>query len=207
MIPEILGFERVWPYLAAALLGGYLAGAVPFGLLISRVFGLGDVRRIGSGNIGATNVLRTGNRIAAAITVLLDAAKGLLPTLLASEWGPLTAALAAAGAVVGHCLPIWLRFRGGKGVATAVGALLILNWTVALLALAIWLAVVLTTRFVSLASLVACLAAPVLMAVYQEWDMLPATVLMAGLVVARHAANIRRLLRGEEPRIRLRRGS
>ncbi len=202
MIPDILGWERALPYLVAAFVGGYAVGSIPFGLYVTRMFGLGDVREIGSGNIGATNVLRTGNKVAAAATLVLDLLKGLLPTLLAAEWGPLASAAAGAGAGIGHCLPIWLRFRGGKGVATSFGVLIGWNWASAALAVLVWLILLLLFRYVSLASIVGALAAPVALAYYEEWDFMPAALVITVLVIARHTPNIRRLFLGSESKLR-----
>jgi glycerol-3-phosphate acyltransferase PlsY len=132
-MPDPINLTASAPYFLAAFLFGYLLGSIPFGLLLTRMAGLGDVRSIGSGNIGATNVLRTGRKDIAAATLVLDAGKGLAAVLLAGFFGPGTAALAAIGALVGHCYPIWLRFKGGKGVATLVGVLIALSWPHALL--------------------------------------------------------------------------
>ena len=200
-MPTPLGnFSYTWPFLAAAL-AGYLLGSIPFGLLLTRLAGLGDIRRIGSGNIGATNVLRTGHKVLAALTLLLDGGKGAAAVLLAGRMGPDMAVLAGAGAVVGHLLPVWLRFRGGKGVATGLGVLLAAAWPAGLAACATWLAVALLFRYSSLAALLAFLLAPL-----YAWQLAdPQQAQLAGfvalLVWLRHIANIRRLLRGEEPKI------
>ena len=184
-----------------AAIVGYLLGSIPFGLLLTRLAGHGDIRRIGSGNIGATNVLRTGSKPLAALTLACDLGKGLAAVLIAARWGP-DPALAAAGAVVlGHMFPVWLRFRGGKGVATALGVLLALAWPVAAIAFAIWLAMLAIFHYSSLAALVATLAAVALAAF-----LTPAATayLIAGialLVILRHHDNIRRLLAGSESRI------
>lgn len=184
-----------------AALAGYLAGSVPFGLLLTRLAGLGDIRRVGSGNIGATNVLRTGHKGLAALTLLLDAAKGAAVVLLMARWGEPFALIAALFAVIGHDFPLWLRFRGGKGVATTLGVLAALAWPVGLLASAVWLAVAVLFRYSSLAALAAFAVSPLLML---WWAGMPAAIvalLLAFLGIARHHANIRRLWRGEEPRI------
>lgn len=190
--------------LAAAV--GYLLGSVPWGLLLTRAARLGDIRQVGSGNIGATNVLRTGNKKLAAATLALDLAKGLAAVLIGALWGPI-AALAAAGAVViGHMFPVWLGFRGGKGVATALGVLLALAWPVALAAAAIWLAVATLSRYSSLAALTGAIAAAALAAA----SLGPARAgIIAGialLVIVRHHDNIRRLVAGTESRISFRKG-
>jgi glycerol-3-phosphate acyltransferase PlsY len=181
---------------------GYLLGSIPFGLLLTRAAGGGDIRKIGSGNIGATNVLRTGRRGLAAATLLLDAGKGAAAVLLARAYGGPEAALwAGFGAVLGHTLPVWLSFRGGKGVATGYGVLIAAAWPVGLLAGAIWLAMAALTRRSSARALTSFAAAPVLALLLAD----PATALMAlamaVLIFARHHENIRRLLDGTEPRI------
>jgi glycerol-3-phosphate acyltransferase PlsY len=188
--------------LALAAFLGYLAGSIPFGVLIARAFGLGDLRRIGSGNIGATNVLRTGNRTAAALTLILDAAKGGLPALAARVLaGEDAAQVAGVAAFLGHLYPVWLGFRGGKGVATFLGTLLALAPAVGFAACATWLAVAALTRYSSLSALVAAALAPVFAAILGAPGTSLAAILMAALVFARHDANIRRLLKGEEPKI------
>ncbi|MBV9862064.1 MAG: glycerol-3-phosphate 1-O-acyltransferase PlsY [Alphaproteobacteria bacterium] len=190
---------------AAAI--GYLLGSIPFGLVLTRLAGLGDIRQIGSGNIGATNVLRTGNKLLAALTLAFDLAKGIAAVLIAAAWWGPNAALAAAGAVVlGHMFPVWLGFRGGKGAATGLGVLLALAWPVAAIAFAIWLAMLAVFHYSSLAALVATLAAVALAAF-----LTPAATayLIAGvalLVIARHHENIRRLIAGTESRVSLKKG-
>jgi glycerol-3-phosphate acyltransferase PlsY len=182
---------------------GYLLGSVPFGLLLTRAAGLGDIRRIGSGNIGATNVLRTGHKGLAGATLLLDAAKGAaavnLGLLAASDAGVFVAGLAA---VLGHMFPVWLGWRGGKGVATGFGVLIAASPVVGLAAGVVWLAVAFTTRFSSAGALAAFAVAPVLAAGLHQpvWIILLA-VSVALLVWLRHRANISRLLNGTEPRI------
>ena len=191
--------------LAAAAIG-YLLGSVPFGLLVTRLAGLGDIRRIGSGNIGATNVLRTGSKGAAALTLLFDLAKGSAAVAIGQAWGE-HAALAAAGCVViGHAFPVWLGFRGGKAVATALGVLIALAWPVALGAGLVWLATALLLRYSSLAALVGAVTAAVLAPFFADG---PTAVLIAGialLIILRHHANIRRLIAGTESRISLTKG-
>jgi glycerol-3-phosphate acyltransferase PlsY len=190
------------PYFAAAFVFGYLLGAIPFGLLLTRIAGLGDIRSIGSGNIGATNVLRTGNKALAAATLLLDGGKGAVAVLLAGMYGPDTAALAALGAVLGHMFPVWLRFKGGKAVATALGIWLALAWPISVAACAIWLLVAALFRYSSLAGLVALAATPLLAWFWlTDPNLTGLAVVVALLVFARHHANIRRLLAGNEPKI------
>ena len=183
-----------------AVLLGYAFGSIPFGLLLTRMAGLGDVRAIGSGNIGATNVLRTGNKWLAAGTLLLDLAKGLVPVLLAWQWFPDWVGLTAIAAVIGHCFPVWLRFRGGKGVATNAGVSFGLGWPIGLAYALVWLAVLAVFRISSLAGMSAVIAAAI-----AAWAVLPQfgieTTLIALLIVFLHRENIRRLLAGTEPRI------
>lgn len=188
--------------LLAALGGGYLVGSIPFGLLLTRAFGLGDIRRIGSGNIGATNVLRTGNQTLAAAVLLLDTAKGVAAVLLAARFlGWPLASPAGVAAVVGHCFPVWLAFRGGKGVATGFGMVLALAWPAGLGTVAVWLLGALATRISSAGALLACAAAPILVWVVAGPRPALATAAAVALIFARHDANIRRLLAGTEPRI------
>jgi len=200
MIHPLGDFAYVWPYYAAALVA-YLLGSIPFGLVLTRLAGLGDVRQIGSGSIGATNVLRTGNKTLAALTVLLDGGKGALAVLIAHTFGPDFAVIAGGAAVIGHLFPVWLRFRGGKGVATALGVWLAIAWPVGVAACATWLAVAALTRYSSLASLVAVVAAPVYAHFLADAQRMQLGLLLAILVVLRHHANIRRLLSGREPKI------
>ena len=185
-----------------ALLGGYLLGTVPFGLLLTRAAGLGDIRNVGSGNIGATNVLRTGRKGLAATTLGLDGGKGAVAVLLAGALaGPEAALWAGAGAVLGHLFPVWLGFRGGKGVATGLGVLLAAAWPVGAVACAVWLAVAKLARFSSLAALTAFASAPLAAALLAGPGLVKLSLAIAVLVFVRHHANIRRLLAGTEPRI------
>ena len=184
------------------LVMGYALGSIPFGVLISAAFGLGNLRKIGSGNIGATNVLRTGNKLAAFLTLLLDGGKGAVAVLLAARFAPdipMAAHLAAAGAFVGHCYPIWLRLKGGKGVATFLGILLALDVMVGLAACSIWLIVAFALRISSLSALVAAAAAPMLLWIMGQPTLIPAG--LAALVFWRHHSNITRLIAGTEPKI------
>lgn len=187
---------------AISLVFGYILGSIPFGLLLTKAAGLGDIRAVGSGNIGATNVLRTGKRGLAAATLLLDAAKGAVAVLIAAALGgPVAGLWAGLGAVLGHLFPVWLGFRGGKGVATALGVLLAAAWPVGLIACAAWLAVAAALRISSAASLIAlAVAVPVAWALAGP-AMAMLALAIALLVFVRHAANIRRLLDGTEPRI------
>jgi len=181
---------------------GYLLGSIPSGMILARALGLGNLREIGSGNIGATNVLRTGSKKAAAMTLLLDGAKGAVAVLLAA-WiaGPDSAQLAGLAAFLGHCFPVWLSFRGGKGVATFLGLMLALAWPVGLLCCAAWLATAALSRISSLSALVAASTAPIWMLLLGYWSVLVLGVLLAALIVWRHAANIARLRAGTEPKI------
>lgn len=185
-----------------AVLLGYLCGSVPFGLFLTRAAGLGDIRNIGSGNIGATNVLRTGNRWLAAATLVLDAAKAALPVLFARYyWGEDAAMLAAIGAFLGHCFPVWLGFKGGKGVAVMIGSLLALSWPVGLIFCAVWLFIALTQKMSSLAALTAAATAPIFAyVVVNEWLAATAAA-MALLLFFQHRSNIVRLMRNTEPKI------
>jgi glycerol-3-phosphate acyltransferase PlsY len=186
----------------ASLLLGYFLGSIPFGLILTRLAGLGDIRRIGSGNIGATNVLRTGNKGLAAATVLLDGGKGAAAVLLAAWYSGHDALFwAGTGAVLGHAFPVWLGFRGGKAVATAYGVLIAAAWPVGLCAGAVWLAAAALGRIASLAGLVSFALAPVLAAVLADAVVVKLALVIAVLVFARHHSNIRRLVAGTEPRI------
>lgn len=205
-MPDPLGgLAYTWPLFAAALCA-YLLGSIPFGLILTRMAGLGDIRAMGSGNIGATNVLRTGRKGIAAATLLLDAGKGALAVLIASRFGPDMAVIAGAAAVVGHVFPVWLRFRGGKGVATAFGVLLALCWQAGLAALATWLLVAGVFRYSSLAAVIAVAATPAYAWIWGDPQRAQITAALAVLVIVRHWSNIRRIWRGEEPRIGRSRG-
>lgn len=186
---------------AVALLGAYLIGSIPFGLLLTRWMGLGDIRAIGSGNIGATNVLRTGRKGLAAATLLLDALKGVA-AVLAMRWvAPEQDLVAGTAAVMGHTLPVWLGFRGGKGVATGLGVSLAAMWPVGLACCAVWLVAARVTRISSAGALAAVAAAPPLAMLLSGAEHALMALLVGVLIAWRHEANIRRLLAGTEPRI------
>ncbi|MCF8466710.1 MAG: glycerol-3-phosphate 1-O-acyltransferase PlsY [Sneathiella sp.] len=212
-MPDPLGdISYTWPFYAAAV-AGYLIGSIPFGLVLTKMAGLGDVRKIGSGNIGATNVLRTGNKGLALATLLLDGGKGAIVVILANIY--LTqdyAVLAGGGAFLGHLFPIWLKFKGGKGMATFIGVMLAISWPAGLGVALTWLLVAVIFRYSSLAALVSAALAPVY--IYALMKLSPLgdiyfgdvqriefAAFMAILIFIRHHQNIRRLLKGEEPRI------
>ncbi|MBX6320572.1 MAG: glycerol-3-phosphate 1-O-acyltransferase PlsY [Rhodospirillaceae bacterium] len=200
-MPQVLGgFAYTWPYYAAALLG-YFLGSVPFGLVLTRAAGLGDIRRMGSGNIGTTNVLRTGSKALAAATLLLDGGKGAAAVLIAARWGPDMAVFAGGGAILGHVFPVWLLFRGGKGVATTLGVLLALSWPTGLVAIGVWLLLAALLRYSSLAALGAVVAAPVYAWFLVDRQLGQFAALVAVVVWLRHYENIWRLIKGTEPRI------
>jgi acyl phosphate:glycerol-3-phosphate acyltransferase len=198
---DMTSWQAALPSLLAALCLGYLLGSIPFGLLLTRMAGLGDVRKIGSGNIGATNVLRTGNKGLAALTLLLDALKGTAAVLLAGLYGPELAAAAGLGAFLGHLYPVWLGFKGGKGVATYLGVLLGLAWPGALVFAVAWLAVAFITRYSSLAALVAAVCVPLSLYLLDFTQPALLFVALSLLVFFKHRANIARLLQGTESRI------
>ena len=201
-MPDPISWEFSGPYLAAALIGGYLLGALPFGLLLTRIAGLGDIRAIGSGNIGATNVLRTGHKGLAAATLLLDAGKGAAAILVAGTWGPDMAIMAGYGAVLGHLFPVWLRFKGGKGVATILGVLLAVAWPVGVACCLTWLLVAAAFRYSSLAALIALAAGPAFAwFLLGDLQLVQMAAILAALAWWRHLDNIRRLLKGEESKI------
>lgn len=193
--------EILWFAPAAALLIGYLLGSIPFGVLLARVGGAGDLRQIGSGNIGATNVLRTGRKGLAAATLLLDAAKGAAAVLIVAAVWPGNEALAAAGAFLGHCYPVWLKLRGGKGVATMLGVALALSWPIGLAYAVIWLCMLALLRVSSLAGMTAALSAPVAAALTNRFDLVLLLLSLALILIWKHGENIERLLAGTEPRI------
>jgi glycerol-3-phosphate acyltransferase PlsY len=180
---------------------GYLLGSIPFGLLLTRWTGKGDIRDIGSGNIGATNVLRTGSKGLAAATLLLDGAKGAAAVLVAQRFWPDAMNFAAAGALIGHLYPVWLRFKGGKGVATMLGILIPLFWQAAAVYAILWVGLLIALRISSVAGMTAAASAPVTAAIFNRQTLFPMLLGFAMLVIWKHRENIRRLARGEEPRV------
>lgn len=209
MLPDFLRFwgaspalEAQWPWLLGVLVIAYLLGSVPFGMVIAKVMGLGNLRDIGSGNIGATNVLRTGSKKAAFATLVLDAGKGAVAVLIARAWlGEDAAQVAALGAFLGHLFPIYLMFKGGKGVAVFLGIMLALNFWAGLAACATWLVVALVFRMSSLSALIASAATPFWLYAFGMPAAVWLGVVLAILVWVRHLANIERLLKGTEPKI------
>jgi len=200
-MPDPISWSFSWPYYVAGLVFGYLLGSIPFGLLITRFGGAGDIRAIGSGNIGATNVLRTGRKELAAATLLGDMLKGTCAVLIAAQWGPSTAICAGLGAFLGHLFPVWLGFRGGKGVATYIGVLAGLHWPAALAFAGVWLGIAALLRFSSAAALAASIVTPATllwMGMREEAELF---ALLTLLLWVMHRANIGRLLNRTEPRI------
>ena len=198
-MPDIISTYQM---LALAALGGYLLGSIPFGMVIARLMGLGNLRDIGSGNIGATNVLRTGNKGAAALTLLFDAGKGAAAVLIARVLiGEDAAQVAGLAAFLGHLFPIWLRFKGGKGVATFIGLLLALSWPIGLATCATWLFFAVVMRISSLAALAAAGLSPLWMLLMGRGDLLVLAAILTILIYIRHAANISRIRAGTEPKI------
>ncbi|MET1028353.1 MAG: glycerol-3-phosphate 1-O-acyltransferase PlsY [Dongiaceae bacterium] len=199
------------------LVGGYLLGSIPFGLILTRFAGFGDIRQIGSGNIGATNVLRTGNKALALATLLLDGGKGAAAVLIARALSPILlpgvdvvtttlpvadlGVLAGGAAIVGHLFPVWLKFKGGKGVATGLGTLLAINWPIGVAACLTWVIAAVIFRFSSLSALLAFALSPLYAYLFGDWPQILLATLAAILVWLRHHENIRRLLNGTEPRI------
>lgn len=199
MIPDIVSSPAT---LGLAAVLGYLLGSIPFGIVIVNLFGLGNLREIGSGNIGATNVLRTGNKTAALLTLILDSGKGAAAVLIAKAIAPEdTIQMAALCAFLGHCFPVWLRFKGGKGVATFLGTLLALYFPLGLAACGTWLIMALIFRISSLSALIAAAASPIWAWALGEAQMSLLCALLAVMIFIRHHANISRLLKGEEPKI------
>lgn len=187
---------------ALSAIGGYLLGSIPFGLVLTQLAGLGDIRDIGSGNIGATNVLRTGRKDLAVSTLVLDAGKaGIAAAIFGALFGPVAGLIAGGFAFAGHCFPVWLSFKGGKGVATFVGTMLVVYWPVGLIVIATWLAMAAIFRISSLSALIAALAAPIAAYALGRPDVAIMSGLLAALIYWLHRANIQRILKGEEPRI------
>ena len=186
----------------AACAFGYLAGSIPFGILISKVLGLGDLRKVGSGNIGATNVLRTGNKLAAFLTLLFDFSKGLCAVLIARQFlGEDAVQVSAASALMGHCFPIWLRFSGGKGVATFLGATIALSFIIGIICCFVWLFVAVVRKMSSLASLTSSASAPIAAIFLNHPNTILLLVLLMSIVFFRHKQNIDRIIKGVEPKI------
>ena len=199
----LVHWNTAWPYLLATFIVSYLLGSIPFGLIFTRLSGAGDIRKIGSGNIGATNVLRTGKRWAAAATLLFDAGKALLAVTLAELWFGLDVfpAIAGFGAFVGHLYPVWLNFKGGKGVACFIGVALALDWLVGLVTCLTWLGTARLFRISSLAALVMAVMTPVYFILTGEYLFAVLTAVLAALIFYSHRENLQRLRRGAEPKI------
>jgi glycerol-3-phosphate acyltransferase PlsY len=201
-MPEADHMSHAQHALPTLLLLGYLLGSIPFGLLLTKLAGLGDIRAIGSGNIGATNVLRTGRKGLAAATLVLDALKGTAAVLVGQYYGGETGALAAGFAsYIGHCFPIWLKLKGGKGVATFLGVLLGLHWPTMVLTAFIWLATAAITRYSSLSALIGSLAAPIILLLFGMYNVAAVAALITLIIWVRHHTNITRLLTGQETKI------
>ena len=201
----LLRWESAETYylLGTTFVAAYLIGSIPFGMIFAWMAGAGDVRKLGSGNIGATNVLRTGNKIAAGATLLFDAAKGLVAVMLAQQYLSLAPfmAVAALGAFIGHLFPVWLAFRGGKGVATFIGIAYALDWEVALVTSVSWIVVARATRYSSVAALISAVLTPVYFGIFGETMWSALTAILALMIVYAHRANIMRLVKGTEPGI------
>jgi glycerol-3-phosphate acyltransferase PlsY len=200
-MPEPLGsFDYTWPFYLAAFLG-YLIGSIPFGWLLVKLSGQGDIRNVGSGNIGATNVLRTGKKGLAVATLIFDGGKGALAIILAMDYGPDITVLVAGSSIIGHCFPVWLKFKGGKGVATGLGILLALSPLLGLGAMFTWLIFAVLFRYSSLAALAAFLFSIVLAFFIIDQQHAELAGFMAILIILRHHQNIRRLIKGQESKI------
>jgi acyl phosphate:glycerol-3-phosphate acyltransferase len=204
-MPESDHWSAVIPFMLGlcflSFVVGYLLGSIPFGLILTKLSGRGDVRAIGSGNIGATNVLRTGSKWLAALTLLCDALKGTIAVWIGWHFGPYAAMAAGLGAFLGHLFPVWLGFRGGKGVATYIGVALGLYWPAAVAFCIVWLMVATATRYSSLAALIASATTVGALVIVQRWPLAVLFCLLTALLYIRHAANISRLMKGEETRI------
>ncbi|QCB41414.1 glycerol-3-phosphate 1-O-acyltransferase PlsY [Sphingomonas sp. PAMC26645] len=193
--------EILWVAPTLSLVLSYLLGSIPFGVILTRLGGAGDLRTIGSGNIGATNVLRTGRKGLAAATLLLDMAKGAVAVLLVAHLFPGNALLAAAGAFIGHCYPVWLKFKGGKGVATLMGIVVALYWPLGLVYAVVWLGLLAGLRISSVAGMAAALSAPFAAALFGRFDLVLLLLALALIVLWKHRENVDRLFSGTEPRI------
>jgi glycerol-3-phosphate acyltransferase PlsY len=193
--------EILWVAPTLSLVLSYLLGSIPFGVILTRLGGAGDLRTIGSGNIGATNVLRTGRKGLAAATLLLDMAKGAVAVLLVTHLFPGNALLAAAGAFIGHCYPVWLKFKGGKGVATLMGIVVALHWPLGLVYAVVWLGLLAGLRISSVAGMAAALSAPFAAALFGRFDLVLLLLALALIVLWKHRENVERLFSGTEPRI------
>ena len=199
LLPEFTSKPEV---LIAACAFGYLAGSIPFGILISKILGLGDLRKVGSGNIGATNVLRTGNKLAAFLTLFFDFSKGICAVLIVRQYlGEDAVQISAFSALAGHCFPIWLKFRGGKGVATFLGATIALSFIIGIICCFVWLFVAVVRKMSSLASLTSSASAPIAAIFLNQPNAIILLVLMVGIVFFRHKQNIDRIIKGVEPKI------
>lgn len=191
----------IWPNIISALFLGYLLGSIPFGLLLTKAAGGGDIRDIGSGNIGATNVLRTGRKGLAALTLLLDLLKGLAAVWLAQRYLPGAMSFAAAGAFFGHLYPVWLKFKGGKGVATYAGILFGLFWEIGAAYAITWVGALLIFRISSVSGLLAALMAPIAAAYFRQFELVPLLSVCTGIIFWKHHANIKNIINGTEPKI------
>ena len=200
-MPDPINWSLALPYYSVAILFGYLLGSIPFGLILSKLFGYGDIRNIGSGNIGATNALRTGSKLLAALTLIGDALKGTFAVWIASQWGPDITVIAALGAFLGHLYPVWLKFSGGKGAATFLGILFVLNWVVALIYIGVWVLTGSLSRFSSLASMFATLSSVAACYYFEEYQFAQVLAVMTILLWIKHYSNIKRLLTGTENKI------
>lgn len=200
-MPDPISWSQALPYFALAAFGAYLCGSIPFGLLLTRAAGMGDIRSIGSGNIGATNVLRTGNKGLAAATLLLDAIKALIPVMVGRQFGPDIMVIAGAFAFIGHLFPVWLKFKGGKGVACFFGILFGISWPIGLMAGGTWLMTSAITRYSSMGALVAAILAPGYFWFAQQFQFAELAGFLAIFVILRHRENIERLMTGKESKI------
>ncbi|HEY9579013.1 MAG TPA: glycerol-3-phosphate 1-O-acyltransferase PlsY [Rhizorhapis sp.] len=193
--------EILWLPPVAALLLGYLLGSIPFGLLLAKAAGVGDLRKIGSGNIGATNVLRTGKKGTAAATLLFDIGKGVAAVLVGMFLMDGGGVLGGAAAFFGHCYPVWLKFKGGKGVATYMGIAMALHWPCGLIYAAVWLIALALLRYSSVGGMLAAISAPVSAAAFTRFDLVPLFLGLTLIVLWKHSGNIMRLLTGTEPKV------